>query len=272
MAVALAGVALISSALAPTVLKRPPVAPFASDTVTAETAGTPADSRSISPTGVSAATLVAPEADSQAVDGLASKASAQISDPEPARSESVPPDRTVIAPRPTAKPKQMNGAVGTTQPSFVLPAKRPGEHTAWVAVSKTEAAIPSAAADTPRPPLPIGTTVKPEREASGAQALQLATESVAASVTRAEAPAAGSTDTIVQLGVPRSGAEAKRDLKRLNTKYGSALRGSTVALRKVLVHGETVYRLHVGGLPRDKAAALCSRVKGDGGSCSIVSE
>jgi SPOR domain len=80
----------------------------------------------------------------------------------------------------------------------------------------------------------------------------------------------GSIGVAVQLGAPRSEAEAKRDLKRLNTKYGSALRGSTVGLRKVLVNGETVYRLHVVGLSRNEAASLCSRVKGDGGSCSIV--
>jgi hypothetical protein len=86
----------------------------------------------------------------------------------------------------------------------------------------------------------------------------------------AEAPAAGSTGWVVQLGAPRSEVEAKRDLKRLNTKYGSALKGSKVGFRKVLVNGETVYRLHVDGLSRNKAAALCSRVKGDGDSCSVV--
>jgi SPOR domain len=282
MAIALAGIALFSSALGPT-LKRPPVAPLANDTVRAVTAGTPADSSSKSPTGVSAATPVAPEVDPQAVDGLASKTSAQITDPEPARSESVRPDRALIAsqvssaaegqsaanaPKPTAKPAQMNGVVGTTPPSFDLPAKRPGEHTARVAVSKTAAVIPSAAADTPSPPLLIGTLARPD-DASGAKALQRLVESIVASAMPAEAPAAGSTGTVVQLGAPRSEAEAKRDLKRLNTRYGSALRGSPVGLRKVLVNGETVYRLHVVGLPRDKAAALCSRVKSDGGSCSI---
>jgi hypothetical protein len=149
----------------------------------------------------------------------------------------------------------------------------------------------------PSPPLPIGTPVKPEREASGAKASQ--PESVASPATPAEAaqqspsslvralgnlfgalalparqsidPApVGSINVAVQLGATRSEAEAKRDLKRLNTKYGSALRGSTVGLRKVLVNGETVYRLHVVGLSRNEAASLCSRVKSDGGSCSIV--
>jgi hypothetical protein len=100
--------------------------------------------------------------------------------------------------------------------------------------------------------------------------LQRIVESVATSATPAEAPATGSTGWVVQLGAPRSESEAKRHLKRLNIKYGSALRGSTVGLHKVLVNGETVYRLHVVGLSRDKATALCARVKGDGGRCSIV--
>jgi hypothetical protein len=61
-----------------------------------------------------------------------------------------------------------------------------------------------------------------------------------------------------------------RDLERLNAKYGSSLKGSTVGLREAHINGETVYRLQIDGLSRDKAAALCSRVKGDGGSCSFV--
>ena len=247
---------------------------------------------------------------------VASQASGQTADPEPARKGSVRPEETLIAsqvysaterrsaadaPKPPAKPapEPMNGTAGTTQPSIDLPAQRRGKVTARVVVGKTAAAIPSAAVDTPSPPLPIGTPVKPEREVSGAKALQPITESVAAPATPAETakqspnplvralsnlfgalalparqsidPAAvGSISLAVQLGAPRSEAEAKRDLKRLNTKYGSALRGSTAGLRKVVVNGETVYRLQVVGLSRDEAATLCSRVKGDGGSCSIV--
>jgi hypothetical protein len=139
--------------------------------------------------------------------------------------------------------------------AFNVPPKRLRKVTAPVVVGKMEeAAIFSAAVDTPIPPLPIG------------KASESITESVGASPTPAEV-AAGSTGWIVQLGASSSEAEAKRDLKRINTKYGSALRGSTVGLRKDLDNGETVYRLHVSGLSRDKAAALCTRVKGD---CSIV--
>jgi SPOR domain len=280
-----------------------------------QTAGAPADIGTMPLAGPSGATPVAPEVDAQAVEELTSQASAQTTDPEPARRGSVP-EGTLIAsqvssaaerrsaadaPKPPAKPasEPMNGTIGTTQASIDLPAQRRGKVTARMVVGKTGVAISSAAVDTPSPPLPIGTPVKPEREANGAKALQRITESVAAPATPAEAakqspnplvralsnlfgplalparrsidPAAvGSISLAVQLGAPRSEAEAKRDLKRLNTKYGSALRGSTVGLRKVLVSGETVYRLQVVGLSRDEAATLCSRVKGDGGSCSIV--
>ena len=326
MAIALTGFALISSALVlkggvPALLKTPPVAPPANDIVRAhnfsgQTAGTPADISTMPRAGLLGTTPVASEVEAQAVQGLASQASEQPTDHEPARRVSVRPEGTQIAsqvssaaerrsaasaPKPPAKPapEPMNGTAGTTQPSIDLPAQRRGKVTARVVVGKTAAAIPSAAVDTPSPPLPIGTPVKPEREASGAKALQPITESVAAPAAPAEAakqspnplvralsnlfgalalparqsidPAAvGSISLAVQLGAPRSEAEAKRDLKRLNTKYGSALRGSTVGLRKVLVNGETVYRLQVVGLSRDEAATLCSRVKGDGGSCSIV--
>jgi hypothetical protein len=326
VAIALAGIVLISSALAlkggaPTLLKTPPVAPPANDIARAQnfsgqTAGTRADISTTPLAGPSGATPVAPEVDAQAVEGLTSQPSAQTTDPEAARRGSVRSESTLIAsqvssaaerryaadaPKPPAKraSEPMNGTVATMEPSIDLPAQRRGKVTARVVVGKTGAAVPSAAVDTPSPPLPIGTPVKPEREASGAKALQPIAESVAAPATPAEAakqspnpllralgnlfgalalparqsidPAAvGSISLAVQLGAPRSEAEAKRDLKRLNTKYGSALRGSTVGLRKVLVNDETVYRLQVVGLSRDEAATLCSRVKGDGGSCSIV--
>jgi hypothetical protein len=326
MAIALTGFALISSALVlkggvPPLLKTPPVAPPANDIArghnfSGQTAYAPADISTMPPAGLSGTTPVGPEVEAQAVEGLASQASEQTTDPEPARRVSMRPEGTQIAsqissaserrsaadaPKPPAKPapEPMNGTAGTTQPSIDLPAQRRSKVTARVVVGKTAAAIPSAAVDTPSPPLPIGTPVKPEREASGAKALQPITESVAAPATPADAakqspnpvlrvfgnlfgalalparqsidPAAvGSISLAVQLGAPGSEAETKRDLKRLNTKYGSALRGSTVGLRKVLVNGETVYRLQVVGLSRDEAATLCSRVRGDGGSCSIV--
>jgi hypothetical protein len=282
MAIALAGIALIGSAIvlkesAPTPLKGPPVAPLAIDIATAQnpggpTAGTPADKTP--PAGLSGARPVTLGVDAQVEDG---KASAQATEPQPAPRVPVRTDGTPIASqvsssgepgfagderKPAVKPASgpAKGADGTPlpQPSFNL---QP--------IGKTEAAIPSAAVDTPSRSVPIGTLARPE-QASGAKALQRLVEAVVASSTPAAAPTARSTGWVVQLGAPTSEVEAKRDLKRLNTKYGSALKGSRVGLRKVLVNGETVYRLHIVGLSRNEAASLCSRVKGDGGSCSIV--
>ena len=214
MAIALTGFALISSALVlkggvPPLLKTPPVVPPANDIARAhnfsgQTAGTPADISTMPPAALLGTTPVAPVVDAQAIEGLASQASGQTADPEPARRVSVRPEGTQIAsqvssaaerrssadaPKPPAKPasEPMNGTVGATQPSIDLPAQRRGKVTARVVVGKTGAAIPSAAVDTPSPPLPIGTPVKPEREASGAKALQPITESVAAPATPAEA-------------------------------------------------------------------------------------
>jgi hypothetical protein len=254
VAITLAGIALIGLALAlrggvPAQLNRSTVAVAANDAAKAQPVSTPADMSTMPPVGNSGAVPAAPAVDAQSGTGL------QTSEPEPGQSVSGQRGRRTTSPvssraepgsaadarEPPVKPASgpVKGAVGTT-----LPSKR------------LEAAIPGAAADTLNAPLPIGT---PER-----QALQRIVQSVVASATPAEA------GWVVQIGARSSEAEAKRDLKRLKTKYGSALMGSTVGLREVPVNGKSIYRVHVDGLSRNKAAALCSRVKGDGGSCTIV--
>ena len=312
MAIAFAGIALIGSIPAfeggaPAPQKTPPLNDIASvQNPGGEIAGAPADLSARPLAGLSDATPVAPAVDAQPTHRLNSKAP-QTTDPEPDRRVSARPDGTPLAPlvpsaaerrSPTKPaPERWNGAAGAKPPPLDLPVRRLGKLTARVVVAKTEAAIPSAAADAPTPPLPIGTPAKPERAAGGG--FQPPAESGAAPAAPAEAaqpspnpllralgnlfgaralparqsidPAAiGSTGWAIQLGSPRSESEAKRDLKRLNARYGSTLKGSTVGIRKVLVNGETVYRLHVVGLSKDEAAALCSRVKRDGGSCSLV--
>jgi hypothetical protein len=107
----------------------------------------------------SGTTPIAPKVDAQTAEELASKASAQGTDPEPVRSVSVRSGGVLIASQVSsaaerwstadtakapAKPasERMNGTVGTTQRSFNLPPKRPGKLTARVVVGKTEATIP----------------------------------------------------------------------------------------------------------------------------------
>ena len=233
MAMALGGIALVSAALAlkegaPTLLKRPPVAPPANDIVRTnnprgESAGTSADISTMPP---------APVAPAPAAGGLASKSQRKppilsllglfpfgrtgrgsLPKSLPLRSARLPPAR------PNPASKRMNGAVATRQPSTVLPAKRPGKLTARVVVAKTERE-----ADAPIPPLPVMTPAKLE-EAGGAQAA-LAPAAPGDVANRSPNPLArvlgdlfggrafdfvpvGSTDWAVQLGAPKSEAEAK---------------------------------------------------------------
>jgi hypothetical protein len=186
IAIAFAGIALIGSALtlrvAPTLLKTPPLSPPANDiarvqNLNGETTGTPSDISTTPRAGLSGATPIAGEVEAQTVERLASKASAQATDPVPARSVSVRPDGTRIAsqvssaserwsaadaPKPPKRPasERMNGAVRTTQPSTDSPAKHPGKPTARVALAKAEADALGEAAYTPIPPLPIRTRAK----------------------------------------------------------------------------------------------------------------
>ena len=86
-----------------------------------------------------------------------------------------------------------------------------------------------------------------------------------------ESPATtSSTGWAVQLAAPNSEAEAKSTAAQLSSKYESALNGSAIGVHKAVVNGETIYRLRVVGLSKADAAALCARLKGDGGECFIA--
>ena len=61
-------------------------------------------------------------------------------------------------------------------------------------------------------------------------------------------------------------------MARLNAKYATALNGSTIGVHKAVVKGATIYRLRVTGLSKADAAALCARLKGDGGECFIANK
>ena len=74
----------------------------------------------------------------------------------------------------------------------------------------------------------------------------------------------------VQLAAPKSEAEAKSEVARLTSKYSAELNGSPIGVHKAEVNGETIYRLRVSGLTKADAAAMCARLKGEGGQCFIV--
>jgi SPOR domain len=309
---ALVGVAIVGSVLALKVAapREPPVVPSANDIARApeNIASASADVSTTPSTGLSRAMPVVPTVDTQAVQSLASSPSAQSAEPRPAKTVSVRPDGTLTATqlpsvagsneassspeKPPAKstPEGTSRVVATAHAPIPLPTKGPGKITARVVVATTEAAAPIVAADTPVPPLPIGTSTKPE-EAGPAKALPMPESAIAPATpaqaanqspsplmravgdlfgVRSPAFATESTGWAVQLAASKSKGEAKRVLKRLNAKYGSALSRSRIVLHKALINGEAVYRLRVVGLSKSEAEALCATRKDDGGNCFIV--
>ncbi len=222
----------------------------------------------------------------------------QFPDPKPVRTVSLRPDGTPIpastlaagdaggaapvseAPKPPAKTQAKpapDAAVGTAQPStpkLDLPTKLSGKSSARVVVAKTDTTAPGATAEAAaNEPVQPGAPAKPEKSAKAAKTQQAAAE--AGSPPTAAPPsmrpprqrrAAGPSSS----PRPRSEAEAKSTAAKLSAKYASALNGSPIGVHKAVVNGETIYRLRVGGLSKADAAALCARLKGDGGDCFIA--
>jgi hypothetical protein len=174
-------------------------------------------------------------------------------------------------------PKTTSEATGVAQsstPKIELPTKlSPPKSAARVAVGKTDTTAPEATAQTPAGPTQDGAPVKPEKAAKKPKATQVvdATETTGAIAPPVDATAATTSGGwSVQLAAPKSEAEAKSDVARLTSKYSAELNGSPIGVHKAEVKGETIYRLRVSGLTKADAAALCARLKGEGGQCFIA--
>jgi hypothetical protein len=218
--------------------------------------------------------------------------------PKPVRTVSLRPDGTPIAlanppdqpasdtksagtPPPQAPaqpaPKTAGDATGAAQPStpkLDLPAKPPAKSSARVVVGKTDTTAPDANAQTPSEPTQNGAPAKPDKAAKKAKPGQVAdaTETTGA-IAQPPVDATAATTSggwSVQLAAPKSEAEANSKLAQLNSKYSAQLNGSSIGVHKAVVKGETIYRLRVVGLTKADAAALCARLKGEGGECFIA--
>jgi hypothetical protein len=189
------------------------------------------------------------------------------------------PSKPAEAPMKPA-PKATSDATGVAQPStpkIELPTKLSPKSSARVVVGKTDTTAPEATAQTPpNEPRQNGAPAKPEKTttAKKPKAWQVAdaTETTG-SIAQPPVDATAATTSggwSVQLAAPKSEAEAQSTLTRLNGKYGAELNGSAIGVHKAQVNGETVYRLRVVGLTKADAAALCARLKGEGGQCFIA--
>ncbi len=215
----------------------------------------------------------------------ASPPPSQFPDPKPVRTISLRPDGTPIPtlavasadaneaappieapkPAPKASSKPAAEAAGTAQPStprLDLPTKLSGKSSARVAVAKTDTTAPGTIAEGSNEPVQPGSPAKPEKAAKPVNPRVAAAEPAT--------PDQTAGGWAVQLAAPNSEAEAKTVMARLSAKYASALNGSSIGLHKAAVNGQTIYRLRVVGLSKADAAALCARLKGDGGDCFIT--
>ena len=182
------------------------------------------------------------------------------------------------APQPASPaPKTTSDAAGVAQPStpkIELPTKlSPPKSAARVAVGKTDTTAPDGTAQIPPGEAQNSAPAKPDKAAKKPKAGQVvdATETTGAIAPPVDAtPATTSGGWSVQLAAPKSEAEAKSTAAKLTSKYGAELNGSQIGVHKAEVKGETIYRLRVSGLTKADAAAMCARLKGEGGQCFIA--
>ncbi len=192
-------------------------------------------------------------------------------DAQPAPSQPRQPQRAP-APEPAtpaAQPPAESAAPQASTPKVELPTKLHSKSSARVVVGKTDTTEP--VAGDAGAPLQLGGPAKQEKAARPKAAERTAAlDNPPAAGDAAPAAAATSGGWAVQLAAPRSEAEAKSIVEKLNARYASALNGATIGVHKAVVKGETIYRLRVTGLSKADAAAMCARLKGDGGQCFIA--
>jgi hypothetical protein len=199
----------------------------------------------------------------------------------PAKPRAAPTSAPASAAAPTAPAaKTMSDAAAVAEPSspkLELPTKLSPKSSARVAVAKTDTTAPDANAQTPNEPPQSGAPGKPVDKAARKPKPEKNVAEATGTAATPEAPppvdatpATASGGWAVQLAAPKSEAEAKGEAARLAGKYGAELNGSPIGVHKAVVNGETIYRLRVVGLTKADAAALCARLKGEGGECFIA--
>ena len=129
---------------------------------------------------------------------------------------------------------------------------------------------PPQTAATPQAPLAPGQPVNPLVRALGDSIGALTARTGGAQRPVDQIATTPSGGWAVQLAAPKSESEAQSDVVQLNAKYASALSGATITVHEAQIYGATFYRVRVQGQSKIDAAALCERLKRDGGDCFIA--
>jgi len=219
----------------------------------------------------------------------------QLIEPKKPRTVIVRPDGTLVAdasqdssgpdsfaaqptaPAPTTPPSAAapgDSAPLASTPKVDLPPKSSAK-TATRALP-TKLASPAASNDAPNAPLQLGPSadkIKKSGRPIATASLDTApvvSQTQAASTADAAQSTTGQGSWAVQLAAPRSESEANGVVDRAKSQYSEALSGAPIAVHKADVNGETVYRVRIGGLSKDAAAAMCAKIHSAGGACFIA--
>ena len=203
----------------------------------------------------------------------------QLGEPRRVKTVSVRPDGTIIeseaAPTRVASLGNIGASSGAPAPSATqtstgstpvpAPAPRPKPAAAAVPAPTTTATIPAR----PKPAAPEAdtatTTASTPKPAAAPRQQVAAVQPASAPV--AEAASGG---WAVQLAAPQSEAEAKDAISKLQKRFSDELSGMKPGVRKADVNGKTIYRVRVGGMSREDATSLCTKLQGAGGQCFVA--
>lgn len=163
-------------------------------------------------------------------------------------------------PAPTVAPALKTADVDTeaASPAVELPTKLAPPKTSARVVTKTPTTAPADDGVGPAPTAPKAKKPKPAEVAE------------ATNTDDAEAPPAAGGDYAVQLAAPKTEDDANALIKRLQSRYASALGGASLGIRKADRHGEPIYRVRALGLSKAAASAMCAKIKSSGGDCYVA--
>ena len=74
----------------------------------------------------------------------------------------------------------------------------------------------------------------------------------------------------MQFAATSSDTEARDRVAKVQAQYGSALGGHKPSVVRAENNGASIYRVRVGGLSKEGAVAMCTKVKSSGGSCFVA--
>jgi septal ring-binding cell division protein DamX len=186
---------------------------------------------------------------------------------KPAPAEAAPPAAPKPAPAAAMKPAPVPAKPAAAEPPKSVAALIQQANSV---PEPAKAAPAKPAVKVPPPPAKPAAAAAPPVVATGSpRALSGAAKTAAAAPAATPAPAAASGAYVLQIGSYKSQADAAAAWKSYKGKHAALLSGYSENVQQAdLGEKGTWYRLRIGGFAdKEVAAALCDRLKADGGAC-----